>query len=72
MIELEKQRMEFGKDLELQRIQLFMDTQVQLEKIKQAKRPASDDHLLRNECQSPKDWMSGAQLRISLLFQKPS
>ncbi|XP_019157389.1 PREDICTED: trihelix transcription factor ASIL2-like [Ipomoea nil] len=43
MIELEKQRMEFAKDLELQRMQLFMDTQVQLEKIKQAKRPASDD-----------------------------
>ncbi|XP_059664158.1 trihelix transcription factor ENAP2-like isoform X2 [Cornus florida] len=38
MIELEKQRMEFAKDLEVQKMQLFMDTQVQLEKMKHAKR----------------------------------
>ncbi|KAL7177208.1 hypothetical protein ACSBR2_030530 [Camellia fascicularis] len=37
MIELEKQMMQFAKDLDVQRMQLFMDTQVQLEKIKQAK-----------------------------------
>ncbi|XP_057955756.1 trihelix transcription factor ENAP1-like isoform X1 [Malania oleifera] len=37
MIELEKQRMQFAKDLEFQRMQLFVDTQVQLEKIKRAK-----------------------------------
>ncbi|KAI4333848.1 hypothetical protein L6164_018606 [Bauhinia variegata] len=38
LIELEKQRMQFAKDLEYQRMQLFMETQVQLEKIKRAKR----------------------------------
>lgn len=38
MVELEKQRMQFAKDLEYQRMQLFMETQVQLEKIKRAKR----------------------------------
>ncbi|XP_010277022.1 PREDICTED: trihelix transcription factor ASIL2 [Nelumbo nucifera] len=43
MIELEKQRMQFAKDLEFQRMQLFMDTQVQLEKIKRAKRAAAAD-----------------------------
>ncbi|KAJ4975471.1 hypothetical protein NE237_000577 [Protea cynaroides] len=41
MIELEKQRMQFAKDLEFQRMQLFMDTQVQVEKIKRAKRAAA-------------------------------
>ncbi|KAL5997863.1 hypothetical protein ACLOJK_008795 [Asimina triloba] len=41
MIELEKQRMEFVKGLEFQRMQLFMDSQVQLEKIKRAKRAAA-------------------------------
>ncbi|PKA64454.1 hypothetical protein AXF42_Ash007199 [Apostasia shenzhenica] len=41
MIELEKQRMEFIKGLEFQRMQMFVDTQVQLEKIKRARR--SDD-----------------------------
>ncbi|XP_010104393.2 trihelix transcription factor ASIL1 isoform X1 [Morus notabilis] len=38
MVELEKQRMQFAKDLEFQRMQLFMETQVQLQKIKRAKR----------------------------------
>ncbi|XP_042496335.1 trihelix transcription factor ASIL1-like [Macadamia integrifolia] len=37
MVELEKQRMQFSKDLEFQRMQLFMDTHVQLEKINRAK-----------------------------------
>ncbi|KAK9132126.1 hypothetical protein Scep_011654 [Stephania cephalantha] len=41
MVELEKQRMEFMKSLEFQRMQLFMDWQVQLEKIKRAKRATS-------------------------------
>lgn len=41
MIELEKTRMEFAKDVELQRMQLLMDTQVQLQKVKQAKRSRS-------------------------------
>ncbi|XXG67448.1 hypothetical protein AAC387_Pa06g0798 [Persea americana] len=41
MIELEKQRMEFAKGLEFQRMQLFMDSQVQLEKIKRAKRSSA-------------------------------
>ncbi|KAI4322774.1 hypothetical protein L6164_022439 [Bauhinia variegata] len=38
MIELEKQRMQFTKDLEFQRMQLFMETQVQLQKLRRAKR----------------------------------
>ncbi|KAL1325322.1 hypothetical protein AAHE18_13G153200 [Arachis hypogaea] len=38
MVELEKQRMQFAKDLEYQRMQLFMETQVQFQKIKRAKR----------------------------------
>ncbi|KAF7822918.1 Trihelix transcription factor ASIL2 [Senna tora] len=38
MVELEKQRMQFAKDLEYQRMQLFMETQVQLQKIKRVKR----------------------------------
>ncbi|KAK6919182.1 Myb/SANT-like DNA-binding domain 4 [Dillenia turbinata] len=46
MIELEKQRMQFAKDLEFQKMQLFMDTQVQLEKMKRAKRSSeSGEHL---------------------------
>ncbi|KAL6546510.1 hypothetical protein OROMI_022231 [Orobanche minor] len=43
MVELEKQRMQFTEDLEFQRTQLFMDTQIQLEKIKQAKRSGSSN-----------------------------
>lgn len=38
MVELEKQRMQFAKDLEVQRMKLFVDTHLQLEKIKRAKR----------------------------------
>ena len=43
MIELEKQRMQFAKDLEVQRMQMFMKTQVQLEKIKHSKGSGSND-----------------------------
>ncbi|XP_077229319.1 trihelix transcription factor ENAP1-like isoform X2 [Tasmannia lanceolata] len=46
MIELEKQRMEFAKGLEFQRMQLFMDSQVQLEKIKRAKRASASESFL--------------------------
>ncbi|XP_072967421.1 trihelix transcription factor ENAP2-like [Typha angustifolia] len=42
MMELEKQRMEFAKELELQRMQIFVDSQVQLENIKRTKRADSD------------------------------
>ncbi|XP_068664050.1 trihelix transcription factor ENAP1-like [Aristolochia californica] len=47
MIELEKQRMEFTKMLEFERMQLFMDSQVQIEKIKRARRTttATDNYL---------------------------
>ncbi|GAB2285449.1 hypothetical protein Dimus_019898 [Dionaea muscipula] len=41
LIELEKHRMQFAKDLEYQRMKLLMDTQVQLAKIKRPK--TSDD-----------------------------
>ncbi|XP_061369303.1 trihelix transcription factor ENAP2-like [Gastrolobium bilobum] len=43
MVELEKQRMQFAKDLEYQRMQLFMETQVQLQKIKRTKRSSGAD-----------------------------
>ncbi|CBI30688.3 unnamed protein product, partial [Vitis vinifera] len=43
MFELEKQRMQFAKDVEFQRMKMFMDTQVQLEKIKRAKRSGLND-----------------------------
>ncbi|RYR68608.1 hypothetical protein Ahy_A03g015085 isoform C [Arachis hypogaea] len=42
MVELEKQRMQFAKDLEYQRMQLFMETQVQFQKIKRAKRTSGN------------------------------
>lgn len=38
MVELEKQRMQFAKDLEVQRMHMFMETQVQLERIKRGKK----------------------------------
>lgn len=34
MVELEKQRMEFSKDLEFQKMQMFIDSQVQINRIK--------------------------------------
>ncbi|XP_074308042.1 uncharacterized protein LOC141642940 [Silene latifolia] len=43
LIELEKQRMQFAKELECQRMQMLVEMQVQLEKIKRAKRSNSDD-----------------------------
>ncbi|KAI9093366.1 hypothetical protein K1719_027380 [Acacia pycnantha] len=43
MVELEKQRMQFAKDLEYQRMELFMEMQVQLQKIKRAKRSSQAD-----------------------------
>ncbi|KAL3632755.1 hypothetical protein CASFOL_025739 [Castilleja foliolosa] len=36
MVELEKQRMQFAKDLEIQRMKVFMESQVQLEKLKRS------------------------------------
>jgi len=42
MIELEKQRMQFAKELECQRMQMMVEMQVQLEKIKRAKRSDSN------------------------------
>ncbi|KAF5178290.1 Trihelix transcription factor asil2 [Thalictrum thalictroides] len=41
MIELEKQRMEVTKSMEFERMQLFMDTLVQVEKIKRSKRASA-------------------------------
>ncbi|XP_074561428.1 trihelix transcription factor ENAP2-like [Curcuma longa] len=45
MMELEKQRMEFTKTLEFQKMQLIVDTQVQIAKIKRAKRSGTDGYL---------------------------
>lgn len=46
LIELEKQRMEFAKGLEFQKMQLFMDWQIQLEKVKRAKRTSGNENYL--------------------------
>ncbi|KHN36699.1 hypothetical protein glysoja_001430 [Glycine soja] len=43
MVELEKQRMQFAKDLETQRMKLFMETQVHLQKINRSKRSSASD-----------------------------
>ncbi|TKY48935.1 Trihelix transcription factor ASIL2 [Spatholobus suberectus] len=43
MVELEKQRMQFAKDLETQRMKLFMETQVQLHKINRSKSSSAPD-----------------------------
>ncbi|GFP79152.1 trihelix transcription factor asil2, partial [Phtheirospermum japonicum] len=48
MVELEKQRMQFAKDLEIQRMKVFMESQVQLEKLKRAKRSSENSKSLRN------------------------
>ncbi|XP_074565474.1 trihelix transcription factor ENAP1-like [Curcuma longa] len=45
MIELEKQRMEFAKALEFQKMQIIVDSQVQLAKIKRSKRSHTDSYL---------------------------
>lgn len=48
MMELEKQRMEFTKDLEVQRMNMFMETQLQIERSKcAAKHPPSAGENLR-------------------------
>ncbi|KAI3795181.1 hypothetical protein L1987_37830 [Smallanthus sonchifolius] len=49
MIELEKQRMQFTKDLELQRMKLLMESQVQLEKMKRSKSSSEADFLRIDE-----------------------
>ncbi|XP_055801711.1 trihelix transcription factor ENAP2-like isoform X2 [Solanum dulcamara] len=46
MVELEKQRMQFAKDLEIQRMKLIMESQVQLEKLKRAKNSSQADGYL--------------------------
>ncbi|KAG9133741.1 hypothetical protein Leryth_018441 [Lithospermum erythrorhizon] len=43
LIELEKQRMQFTKELEIQRMKLFMESQVHIEKFKRIKPNSSDD-----------------------------
>ncbi|TMW94651.1 hypothetical protein EJD97_009975 [Solanum chilense] len=50
MVELEKQRMQFAKDLEIQRMKLIMESQVQLEKLKRAKNSSQADGYLYKEC----------------------
>lgn len=44
MMELEKQRMQFTKDLECHRMQLLLETQVQLQKIKRARRQCQNGY----------------------------
>ncbi|KAI3735958.1 hypothetical protein L6452_15486 [Arctium lappa] len=43
MVELEKHRLQFTKDLELQRMKLLMESQLQLEKMKRSKRNPEPD-----------------------------
>ncbi|KAM7254725.1 hypothetical protein ACFE04_019966 [Oxalis oulophora] len=43
MMELEKKRMQFERDMEAQRMEMFMNTQVQLERIKHGKRSTSSN-----------------------------
>lgn len=57
MVELEKQRMQFAKDLEVQRMNMFMDTQVQLERIKHAKRSRSNGKLICSLLQFIDFWL---------------
>ncbi|KAK9682281.1 hypothetical protein RND81_10G062500 [Saponaria officinalis] len=45
LIELEKQRMQFATEMECHRMQMLVEMQVQLEKIKRAKRSSSDGQL---------------------------
>ncbi|KAM1689100.1 hypothetical protein PS1_036924 [Malus domestica] len=42
MVELEKQRIQFANELEVERMRMIMDTQVQLERIKHGKRSGSN------------------------------
>lgn len=49
MIELEKQR-QFGENLEVHRMQLLMDTRVQLEKVKHTKRSSSGSNGKISRC----------------------
>ncbi|XP_056158409.1 trihelix transcription factor ENAP2-like [Syzygium oleosum] len=46
MIELEKQRMQFAKDLEQQRMRWFLETQIHLQKIKKLKQSPIDESYL--------------------------
>ncbi|KAL6529502.1 hypothetical protein OROGR_015125 [Orobanche gracilis] len=46
MVELEKQRMQFTKDLEIQRMKVFMESQVKLEKLKRAKHNSENSSYL--------------------------
>ncbi|KAL3754738.1 hypothetical protein ACJRO7_001925 [Eucalyptus globulus] len=46
MIELEKQRMQFAKDLEQQRMRWFLETQIHLQKIKKLKQTPIDESYL--------------------------
>ncbi|XP_042394896.1 trihelix transcription factor ASIL1-like [Zingiber officinale] len=44
-MEIEKKRMEFAKELEIRRMQMLVDSQVQLVKIKRAKRADTDGYM---------------------------
>nr|ADE76260.1 unknown [Picea sitchensis] len=45
MMELEKHRMEFTRDLEVQRMQLFMQTQIEVAKMEHAKHGGTEHYL---------------------------
>ncbi|KAJ9550143.1 hypothetical protein OSB04_014188 [Centaurea solstitialis] len=49
MVELEKHRLQFTKDLEIQRMKLLMESQLQLEKIKRSKRNSEPDFCRSDE-----------------------
>lgn len=53
IMEIEKQRMEFAKALEFERMQIFVDSQIQLEKIKRVKLKDAGEILFTNDnCES--------------------
>lgn len=64
LIDLEKQRMEFTKDLELQRMQLFMQTQVELAKMKHGKHGSTGEN-------SPPLFVFSRQSSFPVLFRVP-
>lgn len=46
MMKLEKQRMEFTKEVEFQRLNMFMEAQLELEKMKKKKKPSTTGSLI--------------------------
>ncbi|KAI3700180.1 hypothetical protein L2E82_44801 [Cichorium intybus] len=61
MIKLEKQRMEFTKEVEFQRLNMFMETQLELDKMKK-KKPSTT----RSSPVLTTEWYTGVLARIRI------